>query len=67
MLMPRIMLLQILAACPAPASPQWTTRLPIASRIGLALAKASWLPPAMKVSVAAFAPPTPPDTGASSD
>src|SRR4051794_8376426 len=64
--MPRIILLQIFAACPAPASPQWTTRLPICARIGSARAKASALPPAMKVSVAAFAPPTPPDTGASS-
>src|SRR3954454_2890255 len=34
--------------------------------MGSARANASALPPAMKVSVAAFAPPTPPDTGASS-
>ena len=61
------MLLQILAACPAPASPQWTTRLPIWARIGSARANALAAPPAMKVRVAAFAPPTPPETGASSD
>jgi hypothetical protein len=34
--MPRIMLLQIFAAWPAAASPQWTTRLPIRDRIGSA-------------------------------
>src|SRR6202048_3251232 len=65
--MPRIMLLQIFAACPAPASPQCTTFLPIASRIGFAAAKASAAPPAMKVNGAALAPPVPPDTGASSE
>ena len=67
MLMPSIMLLQILAAWPAPASPQCTTRLPMHSRIGLALSKADLAPPVMKVSVAASAPATPPDTGASSE
>ncbi len=67
MLMPSIMLLQIFAAWPAPASPQWTTFLPIASRIGCAFTNACLLPPHMKVSVAASAPPTPPETGASSD
>ena len=65
--MPRIMLLQILAACPAPASPQWTIFLPMASRIGFADAKALASPPAMKVSVAPLAPPVPPETGASTD
>ena len=66
--MPRIMLLQILAAWPAPASPQCTTRLPIASRIGLAALEGVLAARrTMKVSVAASAPPTPPDTGASSD
>ena len=40
-------------------------RLPIACRIGSAWANAPALPPAMKVSVPACAPPTPPDTGAS--
>ncbi len=62
---PRIMLLQILAACPAPASPQCTLLRPIRARTGSARAKASALPPAMKVRVAAVAPPTPPETGAS--
>ena len=62
---PRIMLLQILAACPAPAPPQWTIRLPILLRIGSPAAKASAVPPTMKVSVPAAAPPVPPDTGAS--
>ena len=60
------MLLQILAACPMPGPPQWTMRLPIASRIGFALSNASGEPPHIKVSVPAVAPPTPPDTGASS-
>ena len=41
MLTASIMLLQILAAWPAPASPQWTMRLPMHSRIGLALSKAA--------------------------
>ena len=36
------------------------------SRIGLPRAKACSVPPTMKVSVAALAPPTPPETGASS-
>ena len=39
--MPRIMLLQIFAAWPAPASPQWTMRPAIGLRMGSALAKAS--------------------------
>ena len=59
------MLLQILAAWPAPLSPQCTIRLPIASSTGLAFSKASLAPPHMKVRLAASAPPTPPDTGAS--
>src|SRR4029077_10972769 len=63
---PRIMLLQILATWPLPASPQCTTRLPMRSRTGLPRANASAEPPTMKVSVAALAPPTPPETGASS-
>ncbi len=63
--MPRIMLLQTFAACPAPASPQRTMRLPMPCRIGSAWANAACVPPAMKVSVPAVAPPTPPDTGAS--
>ena len=40
--------------------------LPIACSIGSPRANAVSLPPTMKVSVAAVAPPTPPDTGASS-
>ena len=59
------MLLQILAAWPLPMAPVCTMFLPIFSRIGLALPKAASLPPTMKVSVPAVAPPTPPDTGAS--
>ena len=64
---PRIMLLQILAAWPAPASPQWTAFWPMISNSGRTVANASSLPPAMKVSVPAAAPPIPPETGASSD
>src|SRR5438552_3865482 len=63
---PRIMLLQVLAACPLPAAPACTTALPIAEKIGCARANACALPPTMKVSVAACAPATPPETGASS-
>ena len=59
------MLLQILAAWPAPTAPVCTMFLPIFSRIGRALAKAASPPPTMKVSVPAVAPPTPPETGAS--
>ena len=62
---PRIMLLQILAACPLPLAPACTMFLPIFSRIGLASPKLASPPPTMKVSVPAVAPPTPPDTGAS--
>ena len=40
--------------------------LPIASRIGLPRAKASSVPPTMKVSVPFWAPMVPPETGASS-
>src|SRR6202008_3135003 len=65
--MPRIMLLQILAACPAPAPPQCTIFLPMFSSTGLAAANALSSPPHMKVSVAALAPPVPPETGASTD
>src|SRR4051812_40830641 len=62
---PKIMLLQILAACPAPAPPQCTIFLPMFSSTGLAAPKAFSEPPHMKVSVAPLAPPVPPDTGAS--
>ena len=63
--MPRIMLLQTLAAWPSPAPPQCTMRRPIASSSGSASAKSSSEPPTMKASVAFSAPTTPPDTGAS--
>src|SRR4029453_16884018 len=62
---PSIILLQILAACPAPALPACTMVLPIAASIGFDFSKAISLPPTMNVSVAASAPATPPDTGAS--
>ena len=65
MVTPRIMLLQIFAACPAPASPQCTAFCPMMSKRGLAVAKACVDPPAIKVSVPPDAPPIPPDTGAS--
>src|SRR6056297_2964672 len=65
MVAPRIMLLQILAACPFPAGPQCTAFWPMISNSGFAVAKAASLPPTMKVSVPAAAPPTPPETGAS--
>src|SRR5882757_1968861 len=64
---PRIMLLQIFAAWPAPAPPQCTIFLPIFSSTGLAAANALSSPPAIKVSVAPLAPPVPPDTGASTE
>ncbi|OIQ69670.1 hypothetical protein GALL_487280 [mine drainage metagenome] len=66
MVTPRIMLLQILADCPAPAAPQCTAFCPITSNRGATVAKASSEPPTMKVSVPAVAPPVPPETGASS-
>src|SRR5512139_3328127 len=65
--MPRIILLQIFAAWPAPAPPQCTIFLPIFSSTGFAAANALSSPPHMKVSVAALAPPVPPETGASTD
>src|SRR5258705_10045874 len=63
--MPASMLLQIFAACPAPAAPAWMMFLPIARRSSSARAKPACVPPTMKVSVPAAAPPTPPETGAS--
>ena len=50
MVAPKIMLLQIFAAWPAPLAPAWITALPMALRIGSARAKASSLPPTMKVN-----------------
>src|SRR5882757_3779090 len=64
---PKIMLLQIFAACPAPAPPQCTIFLPIFSSTGLAAENALSSPPHIKVSVAPLAPPVPPDTGASTE
>ena len=64
--MPRIMLLQIFAACPAPAAPQCTVLRPMASNSGRDLREGLCRPPTMKVSVPAVAPPIPPETGASS-
>src|SRR5216117_3194917 len=61
------MLLQILAACPAPAPPQCTIFLPMFSSTGLAAANDLSSPPHMKVNVAPLAPPVPPDTGASTE
>src|SRR5262249_48857689 len=57
---PRIMLLQIFAACPLPAPPACTMVLPIFSRIESARSNARSGPPTMKLSVPAAAPPTPP-------
>ena len=59
------MLLQILAAWPAPASPAWITALPILSSSTLARANPSSDPPTMKVRVPPSAAAIPPDTGAS--
>ena len=64
--MPSSMLLQILATCPAPLSPAWKMFLPMASSTGLALSKPASGPPTINVRVPALAPPTPPETGASS-
>jgi len=65
--MPKIMLLQIFAACPAPAPPQCTIFLPMFSSTAFAAANDLSSPPHMKVSVAPLAPPVPPDTGASTE
>jgi hypothetical protein len=59
------MLLQILAACRLPEGPQWTAFCTITSKSGFTIPNASSEPPAMNVSVPAAAPPTPPETGAS--
>ena len=65
MVAPSSMLLQILAAWPLPGPPAWITALPMAARIGWALAKAASVPPTMKVSVPPLAAAMPPETGAS--
>ena len=51
--------------CPAPVSPTSVMFLPMSSKIGLTLANASSDPPTMIVRLAAFAPTSPPETGAS--
>ena len=62
---PSSMLLQILAAWPAPGAPAWITALPICSRNGRARSNASSVPPTMKVRLPASAAAMPPETGAS--
>ena len=65
MVAPRIMLLQIFAAWPAPSSPAWITALAIGSRNGRARSNCSSVPPTMKARVPAAAAAMPPETGAS--
>ena len=60
------MLLQIFAASPMPEGPQWTILAPIFSSCGRTSSKSLASPPTIKVMVAASAPATPPETGASS-
>ena len=64
---PKIMLLHILAAWPAPAFPQCTALLPMISNSGRANRNASFVPPAMNVNLPPVAPATPPETGASTN
>ena len=59
MLIASSMLLHILAACPAPLSPQCITALPIHSRRGVARSHDSLDPPTMNVSTPLVAAPTP--------
>ena len=65
-MMPATMLLQILTTWPKPAPPQCTMFLPMPCSRGSAFWNVALSPPHMKVSVAASAPATPPETGASS-
>ena len=65
MLMPSSRLLQILAICPVPTSPQCTMLRPICASTGCRVANSSGVAPTMKVNVPAPAPPVPPETGAS--
>src|SRR3990172_3730724 len=58
--------LQALATIPAPVPPMWMMRLPMAASTGRARSRAASEPPTMIESVASLAPPSPPDTGASS-
>src|SRR4051812_6556401 len=64
---PSTRLLQIFATWPVPVSPQCTMFLPIADSTRFTASYALALPPTMKVSVPAAAPPVPPDTGASTN
>ncbi len=57
--------LATLVVCPSPLPPISVTFLPISPRIGRTLAKAASGPPTMMVRLAALAPTSPPDTGAS--
>ena len=65
--MPSTRLLQTFATCPIPVAPQWTMFLPMPASTGFTRSKSASLPPTMKVSVPAAAPPVPPDTGASTN
>jgi hypothetical protein len=63
--MPSSRLLQILAACPVPESPQCTMFLPMWARIGPIRSNNASAAPTMKVKLPLSAPPVPPETGAS--
>ena len=63
--MPRSMLLQILAACPAPWSPARKVARLIGSSAASMRAKSASSQPTMKARVPASAATVPPDTGAS--
>ena len=65
MLIPSSMLLQILAACPAPWSPARIVMRLIGSSAASTRAKSPSSQPTMKASVPASAAAVPPDTGAS--
>jgi hypothetical protein len=57
--------LATLVVWPSPLPPTRVMFLPISSNSGLTRAKAASLPPTMMVRLAALAPTSPPDTGAS--
>ena len=65
MVRPTMIWFATLAVWPSPFGPTWVMVLPIVSKSGFALSKASGLPPTMMVSAAFFAPTSPPETGAS--
>ena len=60
-----IIWLAAFVVCPSPFPPTSVMVLPIISNSGLARAKAVSGPPTMMVREAAFAPTSPPETGAS--